>query len=128
MVLVWEALNFRLAYAKGQLAQSITRIGGTLTCEDDGVRASVKEAIASDIREDLMKYLGSNIVSKKELHSPIGKMGHAVGLLIIMLAFLELLWAALYATDTAGAPTNTVWTKQIVVTLQWFSASFRARS
>ena len=29
MVLVWEALGFKLAFAKGQLAQTVTWIGGT---------------------------------------------------------------------------------------------------
>ena len=32
MVLVWEALEFGLAYAKRQLADKVTCIGGTVTC------------------------------------------------------------------------------------------------
>ena len=45
MVLVWEALGFKLAYAKGQLAQEVTWIGGALRTEPDGVRAWVKESL-----------------------------------------------------------------------------------
>ena len=57
--------------------------------------------------------LCQNVISKKELHSLIGKLGHAAGLLIIMRPFLEPLRAALYATDNGDAPLNAIWTKQI---------------
>ena len=45
-----EAVGFRLAYKKGQLAKSIAWIGGTLTAESDGIRAAVKGAIVTDIK------------------------------------------------------------------------------
>ena len=35
MVLVWEALGFGLAYAKGQLGTTVTWIGGTLKRESN---------------------------------------------------------------------------------------------
>ena len=53
MVLAWEGLGVGLAYAKGPLADKVTWIGGTVTCESTGVRASVTEYIIMDIREDL---------------------------------------------------------------------------
>ena len=80
-----------------------------MACETDGVRATVKEAIVADIRIDLDRILKQNITTKKELHSLIGKLGHAVGLLIIMRPFLEPLWAALSCNEKAtGAPANTI--------------------
>ena len=73
VVLVWAALGFKLAFSKGQLARIVTWIGGTLHIEDTGVRAFVKQSIIDDIREMLLLFLKLNIVSKKEMHSLIGK-------------------------------------------------------
>ena len=89
MVLVWEALGFGLAYAKGQLGSTVTWIGGTLKCESNGVRAWVKESIITNISDDLRRVSKQNIVSKQELNSVLGKLVHAVGLLMIMRPFLE---------------------------------------
>ena len=44
---------FQLAFAKGQLDKTVTWIGGTIACEPWGVKATVKEAIVSDICDDL---------------------------------------------------------------------------
>jgi hypothetical protein len=57
IILVWEALDFKLAYHKGQLSKVVTWIGGTLTCEALGVRARVKEAIVEDVKSDLLRIL-----------------------------------------------------------------------
>jgi len=124
MVLVWEALGFKLAYAKGQLDSEVTWIGGTMRAEPGGVRAWIKESLVSDIKIELSRLMASNIISHKDLHSLVGKLGHASGLLIVMRPFLDPLWAALYSRDSKGAPSNTVWTKQIAVTLHWFQAFF----
>ena len=43
VILVWEALGFKLAYSKGQLADEITWIGGTIRSETDGVRAWIRK-------------------------------------------------------------------------------------
>ena len=45
VILVWSALGFKLAFAKGQLNKEVTWIGGTITADADGVRAVVKESI-----------------------------------------------------------------------------------
>ena len=124
MVLVWEALGFKLAYAKGQLGQEVTWTGGTMRAEPNGVRAWVKESLVSDIKIELARLINSNVISHKDLHSMVGKLGHASGLLIVMRPFLDPLWAALYSHDNNGAPVNTVWTKQVIVELRWFQAFF----
>ena len=118
MVLVWEALGFELPYSKGQLSKEVTWIGGTIRIETKGVRAWIKEALANDITTDLELFISRNVISIKDLHSLVGKLGHAAGLLVIMRPFLEPLWAALYATNNGGAPPNTLWTKQIISTLR----------
>ena len=119
LVLVWEALGFELAYAKGQLSRTVTSIGGTLTMDTKGVKATVKESIIEDIMTDLVRFLGLNLVSKKELHSLLGKLGHAAGLLIIMRPFLDPLWAAWAAPDPVGHA-GCIWTKQIMPELGVF--------
>ena len=55
IILVWEALGFGLAYPKGQLAQKVTWIGGTLEIHSDSITAVVKQSIISDICDDLHK-------------------------------------------------------------------------
>ncbi len=101
----------------------VTWIGGTLSCESKGVRAKVKDAIVDDVRADLRRIRGQNLVTHKELHSLVGKLSHCAGLFIVLRPFLQPLWAALYAEES-GAPRNTVWTKQIAPTLAWIDTFF----
>ena len=122
IILVWEALGFGLAYSKGQLAQKVTWIGGTLEIQSDSITATVKQSIISDICDDLQKITRSNLVARKTVHSLVGKLNHAAGLLIVMRPFLEPLWAALYE---GGRTRNQIWTKQIITELQWFQALFQ---
>ena len=79
MVLVWEALGFKLAYAKGQLAQEVTWIGGAIRSEPNGVRAWVNESLGSSIKLELARLMAGNVISNKDLHSLVGKLGHAAG-------------------------------------------------
>ena len=89
IILVWSVLGFKLAFVKGQLGQTVTWIGGTLHSEQWGVKATVKEDIVKDICLVLRRFQEMNLIPKKELHSLIGKLSHAAGLLIIMRPFLE---------------------------------------
>jgi len=89
MVLVWEARGFKLADAKGQLSQEATWIGGTLQAEPEGVRAWIKESQVSDIKSELERLMVGNVISNKDLHSLVGKLGHAAELLIIMRPLLD---------------------------------------
>ena len=110
LIIVWAALGFKLAFAKGQMGKTVTWIGGALTIEATGVRAVVKQAIVDDILEDLKRIGSQNITSKKELRSLVGKLGHAAGLLIVMRPFLDPIWAAWAAPSPAGHP-GCVWAK-----------------
>ena len=112
------------ALRKGQLEVEVAWIGGTIIVEAGGVRVRIKESIVPDICDDLRRITSNNVATLKELHFPIRKLGHAASLLIIMRPFMEPLWAALYDTSHSTAPVNTVWTRQIVVTLKLFKAFF----
>jgi hypothetical protein len=83
----------------------------------------VKQDIIDDIVASLLKFSHTNVISKKELHSFVGRVNHAAGLLITVRRFLHACWAALYTTDS-GAPPNTVWVKQIAHALSWLRAFF----
>ena len=89
IILVWEALGFGLAYSKGQMDASVTWIGGTLTVEAEGVRAKVKQSIIDDICDDLNSLMKKNVITLVELHSLVGKLNHAAGLIILIRPFLE---------------------------------------
>ena len=67
----------------------MTWICGTLTIEAKGVRATIKASTTEDIMIDRVLFISLNLSSKKGLHSLIGKLGHAAGLLIIMRPFLD---------------------------------------
>ena len=122
IVVTWEALNFQLAYKKGQFGAQAVWIGGQLTVTDQGIRAEVKQAIVDDIKSDIVKFLSTNLVSRDDLRTFVGRCNHAAGLLIVLRPFLHSLWAALSSPNTG--PPNTVWTRQIAHTLQWLKAFF----
>jgi len=125
IILVWEALGFGLAYPKGQLSHKVTWIGGTIEIHTDSVTAEVKQSIISDICDDLAKILKSNLVARKVLHSLVGKLNHVAGLLVVIRPYLEPLWAALYKGSRNKA---TIWTKQIMLELQWFHVLFTSKT
>ena len=122
MILVWEALGFRLAYAKGQIDSKMAWIGGNIWCEPLGIRVMVKDAIVQDILLDLAKLLRGNVISAKDLQSTVGKLNHAVGLLAILRPFMETLWAAL--NKPAAELQGCIWRKQVLPALTWFHAFF----
>ena len=60
-----------------------------MRAEPNGVRALIKEALVSDIESELARLMTDNVISHKDLHSLVGKLGHAAGLLIIMRPFVD---------------------------------------
>ena len=122
MILVWEALGFRLAYAKGQIGSKVTWIGGTMQCQATGILVTVKDSIIKDILMDLTEMLRTNVIAHKCLQSTVGKLNHAAGLLVILRPFMETLWAALNKPWTAHP--GCVSRKQVLPALTWFHAFF----
>jgi hypothetical protein len=125
MILVWEALNFGLAYRKGQLSSRAVWIGGTLEFTASGIDAAIKESIVTDITDALTRFEGTNVVSRKELLSFTSRANHAAGLLLTLRPFLQPLWAAISSANSG--PANTVWVKQIEHSLSWIRALFKAQ-
>ena len=68
------------------------------------MREDTVEDTVEDILVDLVRIMAQNITSKEELHSLIGKLGHAAGLLIALRPFLDPLWVAWVAPDPTGHP------------------------
>ena len=123
MVLVWNALGFKLAFRKGQLGATVTWIGITVTIEHNGVRARVKQAIIDDIMSDLAAFGKTNIISKKDLHSFLGKLSHVSGLLLVMRPFMIPIWAAWGGPSPADRP-GCIWASQIETETEWLRAFF----
>ena len=122
MVLVWESMGFRLSYKKGQRGRTVDWIGGTLTLNDDGITAKVKQSIIDDIQVALKSFEGKNVLSRKDVRSFVGRCNHAAGLLVTLRPFLQALWASL-SSDNTG-PNNTVWEKQVHHSLSWMRVFF----
>ena len=124
MVTIWEALGFKLAYRKGPLGKSVDWIGGHLEIKTDGIDASAKETIVQDISDAVHKFSQSNILSKKDVRSFVGRANHAAGLLVTLRPFLQSIWASL-ASDGCEVH-NSIWRKQIQHSLSWLSAFLKA--
>ena len=124
ITLVWEALGCKLAYAKGQRGSGAEWIGGELDIDiTNGIlTAKVKDAIIKDITLLLDAFSKTNLISRKDLESFVGKLSHAAGLLVTLRPFLHSLWAALYSPE--GKVSGTIWTKQIAHSLSWLRAFF----
>lgn len=123
LVLVWEAIGFKLAYAKGQLDGTVTWIDGTLTIDATWGKATVKSSIIEDIPVDFIRFMALRTIPKKEIHSLIGKLGHAAGLLIVMRPLLDPLLAAWAALGPAGHPACG-WTRHVTTEMHWFYTFF----
>ena len=126
IILVWSALGCKLAFSKGQMGITITRIGITITIEKDGFRAKVKQAIIDDILIDLEKFRSQNVITKKDLHSLLGKLSHVSGLLVVMRPFMQPMWAAWGASSPEDKP-GCIWARQIETETAWFRAFFEGK-
>jgi hypothetical protein len=126
MVLVWNALGFKLAFRKGQLGVTVTWIGMTVTIEQGGIRARVKQAIIDDILADLDAFEKENVISKKVLHSFLGKLSHVSGLLLVMRPFSIPIWAAWGGPSPDGKP-GCIWASQIETETAWLRAFFTGK-
>lgn len=65
-----------------------------------------------------------NLISKKEMHSLLGKLSHAAGLLIVMRPSMDPLWAAWAAPSPDDHP-GCVWAMQILTEVTWFHTFFK---
>ena len=122
ITLVWEALNCKLAYQKGQTGPSVEWTGAEFAITPGVLIAKVKEAIITDIKMSLEAFSKINKIPLKDLRSFTGKVNHAAGLLVPIRPFLQTLWAALYQADNVR--TRRVWKKCISQTLLWLQAVF----
>jgi hypothetical protein len=121
MILVWNALGFKLAFTKGQMGIKITWIGITITVEQNGIWAKVKQEIIEDILCDLERFSKENVIPKKCLHSLLGKLSHVSGLLVVMRPFMEPVWKAWGSPSPEEKP-GCIWRAQIQTELDWFTA------
>ena len=76
-----------------------------------------------DIVTDLDTFSGLNVISKKDLHSLLGKLGHVSGLLFVMRPFMQPMWAAHGSPSPEGRP-GCIWARQIETETMWLRVIF----
>jgi len=124
------ALGFPFSYAKAQRGRIITWVGATFTLQRRSLVAEIRQEILDDLRAQSETLAERNVVPLKDLKSYAGRSSHVAGLLEAWRPFLAELWAALCtanAKDT-NAPKNTVWTVQILHTIQWIQSFLQGTS
>jgi hypothetical protein len=121
VILIWRSLNLPLSFGKGVRGQSVGWIGGNILITAESVIASVKQSILSALEEQIGKCMKCNVIARTELMSLAGRANHVAALLWTWRPFLQHLWAALYL-DSASAPQNCVWVRQILSSIQWIAA------
>ena len=126
VLLIWRAINFRIAIKKIKRGQQITWTSALFSiaeaANDVVVTAQIKPAIVSEVRKLTDTFLQNNVISKKDLRSFIGKVSHIASLVFALRPFLTEIWACLTTDLDSNAPPNCVWTRQIAKTLRWISA------
>ena len=86
----------------------------------------MKQAIIDDVMADLEKFMTQNIITKKDLHSFLGKLSHISGLLIVMRPFLIPIWAAWGGPSPQDRP-GCIWSSQIITETEWLKAFFTGK-
>ena len=88
----------------------------------DSLMARVKTSIVEDIIDSLNDFQKTNVISRKNLQTFVGRVNHAAGLIITIRPFMQALWAAL--NSESSAPHQCIWKAQISHALGWLFAFF----
>ena len=121
-ILAWRCLKFPLAFSKGQRGTKVNWIGCTFELQGAAVVASIKAETLKALEALVDELLSANVVKTKTVASLAGSGSHIATLIWAWRPFLQHLWAAIYQTDSHGAPANCIWTKQIKTSLLWMKA------
>ena len=115
-------LGLPLAFRKAQRGANVDYIGGSLSWFHGGVDASINEQRVQELKSLTNQILSSNVLSKKELRSYVGKCESFASLLFMWRPFLSELWAALHAVPGGKCPANCIWVKMIEAPTLWIKA------
>ena len=121
-ILGWSVLGVPLAFKKGQFGQTAEWIGAQFKCENVGVMATITAARLQELRELTVKLLASNVVSLPILRTYTGKAQSMASLLYTWRPFVHMLYGAMSVGAPGDAPSNCIWTKQVLVPLLWLRA------
>jgi hypothetical protein len=125
LILLWRALGLPLAFSKGCLGRSVGWIGLVVEVQVHSVIVTISAARIAELLSLTVEALAGNVVSRKWLRSYAGKANSFASILVFWRPFLQFLWAAIYSENSQGAPANCVWTRQILLSLQWIAAFLR---
>eukprot|EP00435_Cladocopium_sp_Y103_P050888 s1251_g15.t1 len=118
VIVMWSIMGFPIATHKAVLAQSLVWIGVRISVEPKQVIAEVPESKVAELDLLLSEALRSNVISKKNLRTLIGKAMAIASVLFVWRPFISELYVALHA-EQSHAPNGCVWTKQITHSVQW---------
>ena len=92
-----------------------------LQLQKDHLNVSLKQSILDVIVSALRSCKMKNLITRKELHTLVGWINFAAGLLMTLRPFLQGLWAAWY---NPRGHKHLMWTRQIAHALSWLHAFF----
>ena len=111
-----------MALRKGQFGPSVDWIGARVSCQDDGVTATITPERLRELQELTDTHLAHNVVSLPNLRTYTGKAQSMASLLYTWRPFVHMLYGAMSLVGAHGAPPNCIWTKQVLVPLLWLTA------
>ena len=128
-ILLWAAFGIRLAYKKASRGTRIVWIGAELeaSCQNTSkanVTARAKQEIVDEIRQSTLLHAETNVLSKKQLQSYVGKLNHLAGLVEVLRPFMSDLYGVLHGTTDSKALRGCFWTKQWRHVTTWLRAFF----
>ena len=137
LIIVWRTLGLDLATHKAQLGDKVTWVGYDIVSHSGGATVSIKASFLTDLLEDTVNILSSDVVGLRELRSYTGRANHVSDLLFGWKPFLGALWAALTQEPATAvgkrrfnrrgkqrarqskAPRGMIWVKQVKSSLVW---------
>ena len=119
IMLVWKALGFKLAFAKGQRGRRITWIVGEFCIGAHGVSVSIKPGLIEEVSQMAQEMISGNLVATKLLRTFTGKVNTIASLIYVLRPFISQLWGALSDKVESNAPVGTIWVNQIRLALNW---------
>ena len=121
LVLSWAALGISLALPKGQFGTTANWIGATFESKADRVTGTIQQQRLDELQQMAAEIRRQNVCTLKLLRTFTGKAQSIASLIYTWRPFVHMLYGAIYGPPS-DAPTNCIWTRQIVVPLQWIQA------
>ena len=113
IIISWLAIGLKLAFNKAAIAEEgspITWTSSKQTINNFTVTAEVKEEIARKVRDEVNRFLKTNVISLVDFRAFLGRCVCVAGLLHVWRPFVAMMWAPLNHPESQGsAPPGCLW-------------------